>query len=152
MISFQWQRDPALVEATITHPAVWPWIAFEGQAADAFRAPAHMAFASVMDGETYLGMFGFEALSQQSVKAHIYLLPAARGRGAELGQAVIAWLVDQDQDQELSLLVGETPVGNRLALACLRKIGFQEVGRLTGAVTQQGKVQDLVISQFIVRR
>lgn len=146
-IEFRWVHDAALVWLTLTDPALWPWVAYDDAQPDDFVPPPHMAFFAALRGDAYLGLFGVEAISRRAVRGHIYLLPAARGQGAAVISEGLAWL--KAQDALIESVVGETPSGNAKALAAIKAAGFVEIGRVKGAVYQQGEIQDLVISQHV---
>lgn len=119
----EWTNDYDLINSTITHPAVYPFVSDDTcKSADQFVTPdfsSEFFCAACYLNELYVGCFCFFHKSDDEVEIHTCLLPAAKGYAKEFGLRVVELIFNNTRYTEISTFIPENnPLAKRLALKC----------------------------------
>lgn len=118
-----WLTDCDVINSTIKHESVWPYVSEIGQEKDSFRWPDEEGFFSVgcySDG-VYMGCACFNEISLNEVELHTCLLPIAKGKAVLFGNMVTEFIFKNKPYNVISTIV---PIQNRLAKRAALKCGF----------------------------
>jgi phosphinothricin acetyltransferase len=111
------------------------------------RAPGRAALVAERDGAVAgygaLGPFRPGEGYAPTAELSVYVAEAARGAG--LGRALVAALIDRARAEGLTRLVAGIGADNEVSVALHRRFGFEEAGRLPGVGRKFGRSLDLVL-------
>ena len=131
MIKLEWSNDTALVDSTLKHPSVYPYVSD-----DNCPSPEDFSFPDV-DGssirvvlcynyESYCGCFILFDKGNKTLEIHTCLLPTAKGMGKIFGDAVVSKIFKETDCEVISTYAPETnPLAKKLAIKC----GFEYSGQ-----------------------
>lgn len=139
-------EDLDLVKSILMHPANWPHLVNDDVPQD-FEMPEDWLYILALDPHP-VGVFCLNALSADTVSAHLAMLPEGRGEGVrKASEEVIEFIWKGTPAKRIVLNVDED---NVRAMKAAQKHGFKECGRETHAIRKGGRLLDFV--QFEMRR
>lgn len=146
MITISRTYDPDLVFDVMTHPALWPTVAEEGQ--------DPMDFQPEMNGEVWLvvthgtqvaGLYNLHAHNSVTLEIHAQILPEFRGENAkESSIALLEWFVANAPSQ-FQKLIAQVPTVYPNVVAFTKNAGFQEEGLNRQSCRENGELCDQVM-------
>lgn len=145
MIRFERSFDYNLIREILTHPQVYPHISDDGSPpAPEFQPLQSEAvwYIVVRDGEEILGMWMLHPHNSVCWECHMCYLPPAWGSRASLaGRMLPEWVWEHISCRRI---IGNVPACNRLAVAYMKRIGFEEFGINRASFLKNGQLYDQI--------
>lgn len=130
MIRLEWTTNTDLVEYTLKHPSVYPYVSDDNcPSVDDFVMPAidgeSRKAVLCYNYESYCGCFILFDKGNDTLEIHTCLLPTAKGMGKTFGDAVVSKIFKETGCKVISTYAPDTnPLAKRLAIKC----GFEYTG------------------------
>lgn len=138
--------DEGLIQDTMTHPRVYPWIVDDlcpsnpSEYIPVLNKYKYFLGCFGDDGE-YFGLFFFNTVNSATVEAHACMLPKAWGlRTLDCAKASLDWIWD---NTGFNRVVTSIPAYNRLAYQFAQKAGMTEYGVNPKGWMRDGALYDL---------
>lgn len=144
MIAIERSTDPALIAAVANEPSVYRMASDDYSPAQGDWKPTlndQIHYLVARDKGILLGFCAFIPENAVCWQAHICFLPAAYGKTVEAFTLMLNWMWQHTKAQRI---VGQIPTYNRLAIAFVRKVGFQEFGINPQSWAKSGSLWDRV--------
>ena len=91
---------------------------------------------------TFLGFYFLIKKAETIAEAHMAFLPVAYGKVSDIGKECLKWVWE---NTTFNTLVCPCIESNRLAMKCIKSIGFQEYGREDNKWLSKGKLEHYIL-------
>ena len=145
MITFERSFDYPLIREVISHPQIYPHVSDDGSPPAAEYRPLEsdaVWYVIVRDEDEILGMWMLHPHNAICWECHMCYLPSAWGsRASAAGRMLPEWVWEHVPCRRI---VGNVPACNRLALAYMKRIGFEVFGINPASFLRNGRLYDQV--------
>jgi RimJ/RimL family protein N-acetyltransferase len=145
VIHFERSFDYGLIREILTHPQVYPHISDDGSPAPAEFQPLQSEavwYIVVRDEDEVLGLWMLHPHNSICWECHTCFLPHAWGsRACVAGRLLSQWVWEHIPCRRI---IGNVPACNRLALAYMKRIGFEEFGVNRASFLNNGRIYDQI--------
>ena len=145
MIRFERSFDYSLIREILTHPQIYPHISDDASPPAVEYRPLQsdaVWYIVVRDEEEVLGLWMLHPHNSICWECHTCYLPPAWGsRAFVAGQMLPEWVWEHIPCRRI---IGNVPSCNRLALAYMKRIGFEEFGVNRASFLRNGRLYDQI--------